>query len=511
MRQGSRLISTGLTHAAALLVGWGTWTAIQHSRAPASAVTEAKTRVRESRGGDAKSLDEIFEGISPKFKESSEKSPIDWKARHAKYLAEFEELVKSMPVPDDLAGAVEAEMKSWSKGDHEPSAKMAALMYQWACKDFAGLLKWAGESYENPNFQAFSYHNDTILQKLMDEKGLDSVVGALNDPHWSNQILYTTSAMMGKSPDLSHIADFKEKLNPGQWRDFKRYLSDNWAWTEKSKLVELAVSENQPDIISRLARSQSRKEADASGWLLGLMKDETLDAGFREKLAKDNNLKNLALSNSKLPMADRIALLQAGDPNVKPDQSLLDQLATNDTKSHLNDDRDWSYEFRHGSVDADEVLATISTKLPDESAKSPDAIRNTVFQDLIEEDSSRAAELLKNMPPKAQAKAVMDAAQNAFFRVDPNQFLTALQLVPADDPEQWDARLSAWIKHGPDNYRRLDADYVSWVRALPDGTDRDMALYSLAIASERNNSSLSAQLRGEVKNEKLKRKMSNTQ
>ena len=511
MRQGSRLISTGLTHAAALLVGWGTWTAVQHSKAPAPEIKESKTRVRESRGGDAKSLDEIFEVISPKFIESSGKSPIDWKTRHAKYMAEFEELLKSMPVPDDLAAAVDAEMKTWSKGDNELSPKIAALMYQWACKDFAGLLKWAGESYEDPKFRAFAYHNDTILEKLIDEKGLGSIVGALNDPHWSTQILYTTSAVMGKSSDLGHVAEFKEKLNPDQWRNFKGYLSDNWAWAEKSKLVELAVSEDQPDILSRLARSQSRKEADASGWLLELMKDETLDAGFREKLAKDGNLKNLALSNSKLPMADRIALLQAGDPNVKPDQSLLDQLATNDTKSHLNDDRDWSYEFRHGNVEADEVLASISTKLPDESAKSPDAIRNTVFQNLIEEDSTRAAELLKNMPPKARAEAVMDAAQNAFFKVDPNQFLTALQLVPADDPEQWDARLTAWIKHGPDNYRRLDAEYVSWVRALPDGTDRDMALYSLAIASERDNSSLSAQLRGEVKNEKLKRKISKTQ
>ncbi len=93
--------------------------------------------------------------------------------------------------------------------------------------------------------------------------------------------------------------------------------------------------------------------------------------------------------------------------------------------------------------------------------------------------------------------------------VDPNLFLTALLQVPTDDLRLWDARLDAWVKHGPDNYQRLDANYVGWVRALPDGVDRDMALYSLALAASKDNPALAADLLTDVKNDDLKRRISN--
>ena len=145
--------------------------------------------------------------------------------------------------------------------------------------------------------------------------------------------------------------------------------------------------------------------------------------------------------------------------------------------------------------------------MPGSGAQSPDTLRKTVFESLVEGDSARAMELLDGLPPAERAKAVIDVAQARFYSVDPNLFLTALQQVPADDPQLWDARLNAWVKHGPENYQRLDAEYVGWVRTLPEGVDRDMALYSLALASAKDNPTLAAQLRAEVRNEALKQRI----
>ena len=208
-----------------------------------------------------------------------------------------------------------------------------------------------------------------------------------------------------------------------------------------------------------------------------------------------------------MPLASRIALLQGGEQGDQPDQAVFDRITINDVESALRGDQDWNYEFRNGIIEADEVLAALTDQFPEQAAKAPEALRNTLFHSLIEEDSVRAMGLLKNLPPADQTSMVLESAKNAFFQVDPNRFLATLQQVPADDPNLWDARLDAWVKHGPDNLGRLDTEYVEWVRNLPDGVDRDMALYSLALASNENNPSLSAELRGEVKNDKLKQKI----
>lgn len=508
MSNRRRLILAGITHGAAVLLGWAAWAAFHHSRAPESESGTANSRARQHPAGGAKSLDEILAIISPKKQQASEESVAGIRARYAIFLAEFSELVKTMPVPDDLEAALAAEMKLWDKEDR--SAKLAVLMYQWARKDFAGLLKWVG-GYDGPNAIALVRHSNAIWEKILSEKGPDSLISGFSYPQWGNQMMDFTAHIIGSSPDLGQIEEFKEKLSPQQWQRFSRILISDWSWKEKSRLVEFAVSEHQPEMIALFASLQGKNGPEAGAWLLEVIKDENLDAGFREKLAKDGNLNDFALSNSNLPMNDRIALMQGGDPNAQANQSLYDQLATSDANNLFQNSHDWGYEFRVGKMDAAEVLAELTKEMSGYGARSPDALRKTVFENLVEEDSARAMVLLGDLPPAERAKAVIDVAQARFYAVDPNLFLTALQQVPADDPQLWDARLNAWVKHAPDNYRRLDADYVSWVRALPDGVDRDMALYSLALVAANDYPSLAADLRAEVQNDDLKQRISKTQ
>jgi hypothetical protein len=467
-----------------------------------------KVRERQTDGG--RSVDQILAIISPtKTSDQAEISPGDSKAAE-KYSADFEELVRTMTVPDDIKAAIEAEMKLWEKDGHGQSAKLAALLYFWSEKDFSGLLKWA-DRIDEGNAMALAYHIQKIVEKTIEVKGTHAILGLPKNENWSGNLMYYVGSTLGKSGDTGQLAEAKGSLNPREWQNFRGYVAGNWPWAERSKLVEFAISENAPDIISRLAGSQREKSSEASAWLLELMNDETLDAGFRDKLAKEGAVKSLANGDPEMPLATRLALLRAGDSSAQPEQKIADQLATNDVRNVLRGAQDWSYEFRHGAMEADEVLAAFSAKFPDQAAKAPDAVRNALFEELIEEDSKRAMDLLKGLSPEGRSKSVLEAARNAFFQVDPNHFLTALQQVPPDDPALWDARLDAWVKHGPDNYIRLDTDYVDWVRALPEGVDRDMALYSLAMASQERNPSLAKELRGEVKNAKIKQKIGGVQ
>lgn len=510
MLNSRRLIITGITHGAAAVLGWAGWAVFHISGSAESETTAASSRTRPHHADGAKSAEEILAIISPKKSGSSELSPAQWKSREDDFKSEFAKLVKTMPVPPDLAAALEDELKPWKKGDEVLSARMAVLMYQWATTDLPGLLNWMGEMKDDPKVKAVSNYLATVLQQAISDKGLDSVLPFFSNSQWGSSAIASCAATMGAIKDPGLMAEFKDKLAPTKWEEFKGYLSFQWPWNDKSKLVALAVAENQPELLSMLARVQRDDASGAGAWILELMRDETLDAGFREKLSKESRIKDLALANPKLPMDERIALMQGGAANASPDQRLYDDLATTDVAKQFVNGRDWSFEFRHGNVDANEVLETISNELSQTNSKAPDALRKAVFMNLIEEDSGRAMELLDNLSPDDRAKAVIDAVHDRFFSVSPDLFLTALQQVPTSDPQLWEARLDAWVRHGPDNYQRLDADYVSWVRALPDGVDRDMALYSLALAASKDNPSLSDNLRSEVKNDDLKRRISKT-
>jgi hypothetical protein len=509
MTKCGRLFSTGITHTAALLIGWGGWTAIRHVAGTAEPAPAISTKARGRQTDGAKSVDQILAIISPNEK-GRENLEEEWKARTDQYTADFNELVRTMDVPDDPKAAVEAEMKLGDKGEAFQSAKLAALLYFWSKKDFSGLLKWADRNDEAKT-SALANHMQKIVETTIEEKGAKAIFGMPKDENWSNNLMYFAGCIVGKSGDPGQLAGAREALDPRQWRNFMATVAGNWPWDGKSKLVELAISENEPGMISRLARSHDADAVEASTWLLEVMNDETLDAGFREKFAKDPGMKSLANSDSKMPVATRIALLQGGSTEAQPDQGLFDRLATNDVKNALRGGQDWNFAFRHGAMEADEVLAAASAQFPEQAAMAPDAVRNALFETLAEQDSGRAMALLKDLSPVARTRAVLDAATEAFFQVDPNRFLGTLQHVPADDPDLWDARLDAWVKHGPDNYRRLDAGYVDWVRALPEGVDRDMALYSLAMASQESNPPLAAELRDEVKSEELKQRIGRAQ
>ncbi|MBK1818046.1 hypothetical protein JIN84_20655 [Luteolibacter yonseiensis] len=499
------MILTGVTHCAALLSGWAGWKLLDEG-VHGSGTQAAETQ--RPRTGEVRSSDEILAIIAPE-RPRPKLSPAEWREKRAAYLNGLPELVKTMPVPDDLEAALEEEVKGWKEGDHGPSARLATLMYQWAAKDMPGLLKWLKEGVgpDNARGAAAASHLGDVVQQLAGDKGVDSVLPFF-DGGLESETIFATSRTLGESGNLKLLAEFKGKLVPDQWNSMKFFLSSQCPWERRSTIVEFARSENQPEIVANFGRFQKENSSEAAAWILEMLGDESLDAEFRERLSDNNRLNEIALSSAVLPMDQRIALMRKGEAGPA-DQNLYDELARTDVAKILIHGRDWTYEFRHGNVEAGEVLASIAKELPETNLKAAEAVRVALFQNLAEEDGGRAIKLLEGLTPTRRAEVVLDTARNGFHYVNPEAFLTALRQVPEDDPQYRDARLDAWVRHGPENYERLDEGYVKWVRNLPEGLDRDMALYSLSLASAKSNPSLAQSLRSEVRDEELKRRMSN--
>lgn len=506
-----RLILTGITHGAALLLGLAAWALFAPGRHASDSGAEA-SKVTRNRAEGARTADEVLGIIAPE-KSGSKSSPAGWRAGKAAFRAEFSELVKTMSVPDDLEASLDAELKQWEKEDCPPSARIAVMMYQWAAKDLPGLLTWLGSGWDEatgadtPKGTAAAAYLGNVIEQLAKEKGVEAVLPIFKSEEQEGNAVFSSAQALAESGNLRLMSELKDLVVPNHWDQMRFTFSAHCSWEKRSSVVEFALSENEPELVIMFGRFQKENPAEAAAWILEMVRDETLDAGFRERLAGNDRLKEIAFSSPALPMDQRIALMKKGQA-APPDQKTYDELARTDVAKRLMEGRDWSYEFRHGNVDANEVLAALSQELPETNSKAPDALRMAVFHNLVEEGGERAMVLLSGLSPSERAGAVLAAAKNQFFQIDPNTFLSALQQVPADEPRYFDARLDAWVRHGPDNYQRLDAEYVNWVVELPDGVDRDMALYSLALASAKKDPSLAASLRSQVKDEELKRRIS---
>ena len=499
MTKNRRIVSAGITHAAALLIGWGGWTAFRHFSAEDMNSATATRNAREPRGSPTKSVDEILSAFAAKAKESPESQATDWPRMDDRLRDEFAQASVTISISGDFEAVLAAEMAKMKEGE-TPSMKMGAIMYAWALADPLALMDWRG--YEDgARGKVLYFYEDEIFRKLIAQRGLASLAPVLKHLPGGDFTTRTVARILAKSADVAALRDLKQ-MSAGQWKRVRsEEIGELWPWPERAKLVTLAVSEGDVGMIAKLATSTAANPSGAGVWLLQLLQDESLDPGFRENLAKDDVLKEIARKDRTLPLSDRVALMDGGNPDAVAGGKEFDEFVWRDIAAIVDHERDWNYDFRHGAIEATEVLAQISKELPELAAKSPDTLRKWVFRNLIEEDPPRAMRLLDPSPPDVRAKTVLDTAKRQFYQSDPNLLLAALQQVPADDPVLRGDRLGVWIRKTVYNYQDHDAAYVEWVRALPAGIDRELALHALAQAADEENPPLAGELRAEMEPE----------
>lgn len=489
------LLLTGLTHGLALAAGWLGWSQWQGKDTADEAGSAAAKR--ESRK-EAVLLpgDEVLETVK-----AASTREADMKAEQ-ELNREFDRRVATMEAPDDLAAALSVEIEEWLKDGKDlrrPSPKILALLYHWTARDMAGMMKWAESGAVET--EAMMWHCFPVFAKAAKDKGPEILAGGL-EGKFAAFAAHFLAQGLGQTGDSGRVLALKATLPADQWLRLREQFEHAWPFEQKKALVAVAVAENQAAMLLEFARGNG---AEGTKWLSELMADESLDVGFREELAKSPRWKDFVLSGTTMPLDERLGLL--GGEDEARGRDVFGQLAERDLNAILKDGRDWRHAFRHGEADAAEVVAAMSKELPELAARAPEALRNQLFIQLSEEDPERAMALLDGLPEDERAKVAIQAPRWYFGNIDPNHFLAALEKVPADTPELWDARLDAWNNKTPRNHARLDQEYVAWVRQLPPGVDREMALFSLAKAVQAKDGALAAELRGELTDAALKQRM----
>ena len=487
---------TCLTHVIALAAGWFAWSQWHTPANANSALNQSPTKAGSPVKPGEVSTEEILASLVP----SPAKQAAQQKAANAED-KEFERLIETMEVPADFPAALSKEIAEWLKDGSDrrkPSPMIMALLYHWTTRDVAAMTKWAET---DPSTQeAMMWHCFPVYAKVVKDKGPAVLTGGLSGPFGKFAGLFMADGLAHS--DETQVLALKSTLSDAQWKEVRGQFKDAWPFTQKDTLAKIAIADKQPELLLEFAR---KKGTDGMKWLRGLLADESLDAEFKEQATASTAWKDYVRNDSSMPLDQRLKLL-AGE-NQTPAPELYEQIAGKDLSAILKNGRDWRNVFRHGDADAAEVLAAMAKELPELASRAPDALRNRLYFELVEEDPERAMALLDGLPEAEKTRIAMDAARRAFGNIDPNQFVTALGKVPADTPELWDARLAAWAQNTTGNHLRLSDDYVAWVRNLPPGLDREMALFSLANTVRGKNAPLAAELRGEITDATLKKRI----
>jgi hypothetical protein len=487
-----------LTHLFALAAGWGVHTVLTPPPQPAdpgSAPSSRGKSVHRDPAIEAAAREILEKALTPP---SSDLSSLTRPTREQKKAArqirpEMREYLDRFEVPADIAAALEELMPEEGKTP-APDAwmKQNALIYFWLERDPAAAFKWA----QGGSRERFRILDNTAIelgpefyQKMGAEKALEMISHAPPDYY---QIRNEVSRSIGEHADAAGFLAASKTMSGQQWEWFARTTGGEWPMEREAELIQAAVDSKSPMLVIGYLSEEGRK----GDFLAKLVMDESLPEDFRELLRTNEWTREILSRTPEVPVALRLELGNS-----------IDSICSGDLVKLLTSERDWAFAFRHGEVDASEILKMAEAGAPELMGGHAAKAREHLFRELAEENPRAAMPLLGDLPEGERTDMLLLVARTHFENVEPAKFLELLEQVPSGTPDQWEARLDAWNRRGSTNHKRLQEAYVDWVRDLPAGIDREMGLYSLARAVQAEDPELAAELRHEVKDPELQRRI----
>ncbi len=294
-------------------------------------------------------------------------------------------------------------------------------------------------------------------------------------------------SFIGSQGNAAYLEDLRQSLPADQWKQLQKHIGESWPLEKADALLAYAVSGGSPDVLSSLALANGKKGAD---WLMEQLASGKLDPATGEAIRKSNDYRNLLENNPHLPFEERLAVMPGQDKEL-----LALQLGGRDVVRALNDgDKDWRFAFRNGKVTYDEVYDAVAATMPELAAASPDSISLQLLKELAEENGGAALEALAHTPEPDKWALALKPTQWNFHNVNPQEFYDYLQHIPNTDPAHNQARLESWVWHSKGNLELYSRDYVDWVKALPEGVDREMAAVGILRSVGQENTELRAEV-----------------
>jgi hypothetical protein len=498
-------IRRALTHAGffagGLALGFVVWSSIDSSDEEAASLTisssgkEARASGRRQERPEAfRNGTEILKAVAPHIFQERESNR---QSRSMSYVTYLQSLAKQIlaeadklaPADDVAAAAISllekserqrrGNLASLSSEELEELRHLNARIVHWLRADPAAALRHLSN-------QPGHVDTSSPIFAMMSEVGTDKAIGWLkdSDPPLGGNIRSILAMFVGSSGDLQQLEKLKESFPPAQWNSMQIQLSYSWPMEKADELFSYAIANQSPLMAVRLARARGKEGTD---WLIKQVAAENLDPVFKEAITSSQEFQQMMRVNPHIPLEQRLEIIAKGEPNKDKEQLAL-ELGSRDVSKALDDaSRDWRFAFRSGKVTFEEVYEAVVADLPELAAGSPDAIRLQVFKELAEENGTAALEALAHTPEPDKWALALKPAQWMYHGVDPQKFYDYLQNIPANDPALYQARLESWVWHSAGNLAAYSRDYVDWVKAMPEGVDREMAAIGI-LRSVTNNS-----------------------
>lgn len=501
MKRSSRYVAT---YFLAATVGWGgvaLWR-IKQGNPPGMGGQRATRTDRAAVANEG-----TAEGIIARLEEAGEQT----KKQNAKNGDSFEafkarvaELRKTLPPAADRRAAFTACRKipfSPIFKEYEINQEEVALatcrLIQWLESDPEAALAFlhtdeGGNNAANVavNLWASEIPVEQALKRFKDKQAIGGFDGRMLDG---------ASMSLGERADVQEFATVHGQLKGSMNELFVSSVLKNWPKEQLGELLPFASQSQNGRLYTRVLTAMS--DRDAYQHVQSLIAAGT--ANEIAKFANPDGLMGKLGASTEIPFEERVALmeklnlLKSGNPqdaaNITRASVIRlesdNAMASGEAGSVLNG-------FREGSVSADEAMRQLSALMPDAARYASEDLKQRLTAQLIKSDPIQGLSLLDDLPPDERYRTVNTIAKNFLSTEDPQKLYDLFQAVPFDPAQgNLQERFQVWTKTVSHAYGMYDDSFVGWVKNLPQGRDRDMALSALALKFDTTNPAKAAELR----------------
>ncbi len=501
------------THLAALGLAFG----LAWNIPPGLGVSgNAKPLKTKSGSRDAPGSTGDGERLLARFTSRKVEKPTD---KDSKYLA----LKASLPVAADVKAAAMEVIGRLDQGRHrdmteqenwEHLAEAEVRTLHWMRIDPVGAMDFLTTNEVSFRHSLTMDFNEHVFKEIVGEHGLLASVA------WLSKTVRTTPtfceaavagmksgggvALLGKLVSSmesypTQAAYLKEVSNPRNMFGRQNYgfflqAGEAVRFEERERLLQMAKGQPteayQLDLLTGFARS----DPAAASWLLESVANGDLQGLVAERVKSEARA---SIQNAgSVDLEQRVDVLADSPGHAgKSREELATELVGRDVARMLSNGRDWSYEFHHGEVTADEVLAAMRAALPGVSGGGDAALRGALYQRFAEENPEAALPLIAGLPEVQRRRLLYQSAANGFSDVSPEVFSNFLAGLPAPtNPEEVELRQEAAIAKARKFAARFGDEYEAVVKAMPAGNDKIAAAKGLVLETRSANPAAAAEL-----------------
>jgi hypothetical protein len=240
-----------------------------------------------------------------------------------------------------------------------------------------------------------------------------------------------------------------------------------------------------------------RMEGSSGGeWLLAKLRNGEFSKEITDAMASGSlgtyysNLKGVTLAQ-RLEIMDELGTLQKTGADRAKNEMIFNSIMG--AFHAYGSDSDRLFSLRHGVMTAQEVAEQVAQETPD-PGKHRGEYNSQMFRTLAEENLPAAMDMLAGMSAADQEKQKAYAARWWFRNVDPDDFYKLTDgLVRSDDASVRGMMQDAWNDKAGGNLQRFGPAYLEWIKSLPDGENKTLALRSVQNVGGASHARLAAE------------------